>query len=325
MEVVKISAGIKTEVNKANEVDGVNGVDEITERYLTAVNDFIETAKKDVNVIAVIIMGSLANDVVWEKSDIDATVIVRDQKLKVPEFCLDADGIVLNMSVQERNTFVRSLERGGFADSFMAKAQVMYTNDDSITKMVEQNKHIGEKDAQKSALFSACDVVYNIEKAGKWLYVKKDYTYCRYYIVKVAEALARLEICMAQEAPGREVLQRVQTLNPMITERFYYFPMSRELTGDELEGLLREADDYLMKHIDYIAAPVLDFLDDGEIKTLTMFYRHFHAGGHFFVHLLNYFASKGIIEKVSETIRITPKSRPNFEEIAYVSTKGVRF
>jgi len=62
-------------------------------------------------------------------------------------------------------------------------------------------------------------------------------------------------------------------------------------------------------------------LSDGEIKSVMMFQRQFHMGGHIFVHLLEYFAQKGIIEKVSETIRITPKSRPNFEEIAFMSPK----
>ena len=297
---------------------------EVTERYLNAVNEFIETAKKDVNIIAVVVMGSLANDVVWEKSDIDATVIVRDQKISVPEFCIDADGIVLNMSVQERSSFVRMLERGGFVNSFMSKAKVMYTTDDSITQMVEQNKHIGERDAQRSAMYAACDAVCMIEKAEKWLYVKKDYTYCRYYIIKIAESLANLEIWKAQEAPGREVLQHAQKLNPELIERFYFYPMKKELTNTELEELIKEADDYLIKNMDYISAPILDFLDDGEVKTLTMFYRQFGAGGHFLVHLLEYFASKGIIEKASETIRITSKSRPSFEEIAFISMKNMK-
>jgi len=296
---------------------------EVTERYLNAVNNFIETAKKDVNIIAVIIAGSLANDVVWEKSDIDAEVIVRDQKIAVPEFCIDADGIVLNMSVMERSAFVRMLERGGWSNSFMAKAQVMYTTDDSITKMVEQNRIIGEKDAQRSAMNAACEAVCMIEKAEKWFYIKKDYTYCRYYIIKIAECFANLEVWKAKEAPGREVLQQTQKINPELIERFYYYPMSRELTKEELEELIKEADEYLMKNIEYISAPILEFLEDGEIKTLTMFYRHFRAGGHFLVHLLNYFASKGIIDKVSETIRITTKSRPNFEEIAFMLIKNM--
>jgi len=205
----------------------------------------------------------------------------------------------------------------------MSKARVMYTTDESIAKMIEQRKIIGEKDAQRAAMFMAGEAVCMIEKAEKWLYVKKDLTYCRYYVIKLAECLAGLELWKAKEAPGREVLQQAQKLNPELIERFYYYPMSRGLTKDELEELLKEADEYLMRHIDYISAPVLEFLDDGELKTLTNFYRHFKAGAHFMAHLLDYFASKDIIVKVSDTIKITPKSRPMFEEIAYISMRNM--
>jgi hypothetical protein len=130
-----------------------------------------------------------------------------------------------------------------------------------------------------------------------------------------------MELCMAKEAPGREVLQSAQRINPKLIERFYYYPMSRELGEDELAALIEEIDGYLMRHIDFISEPLLDYLEDGEIKTVNMIRRHFRGDGHFLVHILEYFASKGIIEKVSESVRLTPKSRPNFEEIAFMSVK----
>ena len=42
---------------------------EIKERYLAAVDSFVDKVRDDPNVIAVIVCGSLAYDVVWEKSD----------------------------------------------------------------------------------------------------------------------------------------------------------------------------------------------------------------------------------------------------------------
>ena len=262
-------------------------VQAMTERYLNAVESFIEKAKKDVNIIAVIIAGSLANDVVWEKSDIDAIAVVRDQNLKIHEFTLDEDGITLNMNVQERSSFVRMIERGGWNSSFMAKARVMYTTDESISKMLEQSKQIGERDAQISAMFSAGDAVCYIEKCEKWLYIKRDYTYCRYYIIKLAESLAHVELWRNKEAPGREALQQAQLINPELVSRFYYYPLSRELSKSELEELIQDADDYLVKHLDYLSEPVIDYLSDGEVRTLTVLQRQFRAGGHFFVHLLD--------------------------------------
>lgn len=50
---------------------------ELRERYLAAVDRFVEKVKPDPNVLAVIVSGSLAYDLLWEKSDIDMSVVVR--------------------------------------------------------------------------------------------------------------------------------------------------------------------------------------------------------------------------------------------------------
>lgn len=301
---------------------------EMHEKYMNAVKEVIEIIKKDVNVIAIVVQGSLTNDVVWEKSDIDTTVIVRDQKIEVSNFCIEQDDIAFNIDIIERSKFVRMLERSSGASighSFYAKSEMMYTTDNSLKQMLEDSRAVGEKDAERSALFIACDVVCLMEKCQKWLYIKEDYTYCKYYILKTAEAIAALEICLAKESPSREAIQRAHTLNPELMERFYYRPIKTELGKEELEELINAIDEYLMQHIDVISREIMNFLDDGELKTVHMITRHFRTGGHFIVHLLDYFCDKGLIEKASQTVRLTPKSRPNIEEIAYILIKDNNF
>ena len=291
---------------------------DINKRYMEAVEDFVETVKKDVNVIAVIVQGSLANDIVWEKSDIDATVIVRDQDIKVHSFSLDADGIVLNMEVVPRTKFVRSMEKRLAGDSMLAKAKVVYTIDDSITEMLARNQEIGIHDAEHSAIFWAGGIVCLLEKCEKWLYIKEDYQYCRLYILKAAEMMAGLEICMALEPSRREAIQRAAILNPKLIERFYTYPMNNVLSRDELEQLIHEMDVYLEERIPFYSKPILDYMSDGELKTATMLSREFGGGGHFLCHLMDYLVSKGVVDRMSETIRLTPKSRPMLEETAYM-------
>lgn len=63
----------------------------LKQRYMAAVQSFIDKVKDDPAVIAVIVSGSLAYDVVWEKSDIDMTIIVRDQVLKNESYCIVED------------------------------------------------------------------------------------------------------------------------------------------------------------------------------------------------------------------------------------------
>src|SRR5689334_13038054 len=53
--------------------------DEIAERFQSAVTSFVEKARRDPYLIAVILGGSASYDTVWEKSDIDLVVVTRDE------------------------------------------------------------------------------------------------------------------------------------------------------------------------------------------------------------------------------------------------------
>jgi hypothetical protein len=49
-----------------------------------------------------------------------------------------------------------------------------------------------------------------------------------------------------------------------------------------------------------------------------MIAKHFGMEAHFIVHVFEYLAEKGVIERVSRTIRPTPKGKPAVEEIGYL-------
>lgn len=59
-------------------------------------------------------------------------------------------------------------------------------------------------------------------------------------------------------------------------------------------------------------------MSDEEIKTSTLITKHFHTESHFIIGIFEYLAEKGVIEKVSQTIRITPKSKLSVEELGYL-------
>jgi hypothetical protein len=70
--------------------------------------------------------------------------------------------------------------------------------------------------------------------------------------------------------------------------------------------------------MDTFKKPVIEFMSDGDLKTVTLIARHFHVEAHFIIEVLDYMAEKGVIERVSQTIRITPKSRMAVEELGYL-------
>jgi len=231
---------------------------------------------------------------------------------------------MFNVDIVERSQFVRDMQKGaggGFGHSIFSKAEMVYTSDESLRQTLNEIRDIGERDMELSAMLLACDLIGVMEKCQKWLYVKRDNAYCQYYILKAADAMARLEVCLAYGVLSREAILKAEPLNPAMIERYYREPMRRELDRDELEQLISGIDEYIMGHIDVIAAPALRYLADGEVKSAGMLAKQFRTSSHGIVHLMEYLAEKGVVEKAGQPIRLTPKSRPTFDEAAYVVVK----
>lgn len=293
---------------------------ELKSRFMSAVDGFIDKIRNDQNILSVIVSGSLAYDVVWEKSDIDVTVIVRDQILKNSSYCIVEDDITMNVYLMTRSEFKRGMERnigGSLSQSYFSKGKMVYTTDDSLYEYFEDLKKIGRDDIALSVFQNACNLVFLLEKSQKWLTARKDTLYAQYFLLKAAEVIANIELCKAGEPISRESIQKALKLNPEAIAPFYQNAMSHHLSEEEITHTIHKIDLYLEQNIDMISSPVVEFLSDGEIKTVTLISKHFHTDGHFLVEILEYLAGKGIIEKVSQTIRITPKGRQSVEEIGY--------
>lgn len=294
--------------------------EELTLRYQAAADSFIDKIRNDPNVIAAILCGSLSYDRVWEKSDIDMTLIVRDQTLKNEAFSLIEDDITINVGLIPRSGFKRYLEsqRGGSVfHSFITKGKIIYTTDDSMYEYFEDMKAIGSDDMAETMFYAAGELCYYHDKTLKWLTVKEDLLYAQYYLLKAAEVIARMEVCHSGEIPTREAIRRARQLNPELMSAYYDRAMSHHYSDNEMKEALLGMEQYLERHLDIISKPVVDYMADGEMKTITMIAKFFHTESHFISEILEFMAEKGIIVKLSQTIRITPKSKLAVEEITY--------
>ncbi|SHO43191.1 nucleotidyltransferase [Anaerocolumna xylanovorans] len=294
---------------------------EVQEKYNKAVESFVMNIKSDPNVIAVIVCGSLAYDVVWEKSDIDTTVIVRDQVLKKASYCIAEDDIVINVNLITRSDFKRGFERmkgGSFLQSYYSRGKMVFTSDESLKDYFEEMKIMDRGDVNLFLFYAACELVGISEKCQKWIEVKDNPLYAQYYLLKAADVIARMEVCKTGEAPSREAILKAVTLSEKLMEPFYQEAMAHHFTKEEVNRCIALIDNYLEANLDAIKEPVIDYMKDGELKTLTLLTNHFHTDGHFIVSIFDYLAEKGIIERVSQTIRITPKSRLAVEELGFL-------
>jgi predicted nucleotidyltransferase len=294
---------------------------ETRKRFEAAAESFISKIRDDRNVIAVIVSGSFAYDVLWEKSDIDMTLIIRDQLLKNTSYCITEDGVKINVHLMTRSDFKREMEKsigGSFSQSYFSKGKILYTTDDSLYEYFEELKNIGEDDIALTMFQNACYLVFLYEKSQKWLTVRKDPLYAQYFILRAAEIIANMELCKKGQPASRESIQKALEINPEAIIPFYQDAMSHHLSEHELTETISKIDRYLEQNIDVIKKPVIEFMADQEIKTITVIAKHFQMESHGIIEILDYLADKGVIEKISQIIRITPKSKLAVEEVGYL-------
>lgn len=293
----------------------------LKKRYDDAIESFVDKIRDDPNVIAVIVYGSVSHGLVWEKSDIDLTVVVRDQKLTNMEYGIYEDNILINVDLCQRSEAKRWMEKaltGGIGHSFGATSKIVYTTDDSLYEYYEEYKRVGLADMERILFQDACWLLGLMEKVEKWLVVKKDPVYARYFILKAADAVANLEVCSKGKVPTREAILQASELSPELMDRFYLRPMSGDMTEQEIYALLKDMEAYIMTHMEAILNVATDFFGDGEMKTGTHISRHFNQSIHTLQPILDFLYDKGHLEKISQTIRLTPKGRLAVEEVAYI-------
>ena len=157
-------------------------------------------------------------------------------------------------------------------------------------------------------------------KAEKWIVVKRDYHYAAYFLLQAALQLALIEVIVAGESPGREVIQQALKLNPAFFQRAYLDVLDQPKDEAPTSAALAACETYLTERIDLCFSPLLEWLADADGPRSTReinayFERHWHVE-----HLdlaCDWLADKGIVERTAIPMRLSKDSRVTVYEACY--------
>jgi predicted nucleotidyltransferase len=296
---------------------------DITTRFENALQSFVNKIKNDPNVRAVILCGSMANDTVWEKSDMDITVLVREMKLLQRNFTIDEDGLILNVNLQSEFDFKRSAGRsmgGGIIYSFYYHARIVHTKDESLREFLSDFKKMGADDRARTFFVSAAYLLGDLEKLEKWLTVKNDLMYTQLWVLKVAESYANMRLVLDDKPLSREAVLKVTAYDPEAMKPIYEKPMQSLMTRGVLNAALQFYKDFLKENVELLTQPVLSYMADNEPRTMSAINKHFNMQTDGLHSVFGFLEEMGVVARVTEYTRITPKSKDEVEEVAYVYT-----
>jgi hypothetical protein len=296
----------------------------VQERYQAALDALTAKLKEDYYVLAAIVYGSVARGEAWEKSDIDLNIIQQDGLERETRYLwLTEDGINISASLISRNRFKRMIEgelQGSFIHSIRSQSKLLFSKDESIAAWFEETDRIGARDQEFQLLATAAWVPPLLDKAEKWFYIKNDLNYSFVWLMYVVNNLARVEVVLNGEAPGREVIHQALKYNPAFFEVVYTELINGPKDRAAIQQALDMVNTYLEERVERLFQPVLDYLAEARgVRTVSELNAYFKKKVQteelFWVY--EWLARKGIIEKVAAPIRLTKKSQVTLEEPAY--------
>ncbi|WP_105617295.1 AraC family transcriptional regulator [Vallitalea okinawensis] len=302
---------------------------DLQKRYMRAVETLCDRLKNDMNVLAVIIMGSLSYDQVWEKSDIDMTIIVNDNCKLNSELCLLEDDIYVNGHVMTRSEYRKLIGKSlkaSFTHSYYSLGTMIYCKDESLKELFENicdTDDIGKRDKSFALLERTEWVLGRLYKAEKWLKVKSDVRYSYLWITETLKHIAAIEVLLNNNIPSREViLQALKYKNPII-EKLYIGLMDERKNSINISKSIDMIYDYLRQHMDTICKPILDYFDKAtEMKALTTIVKDFNKTfrTNTICEVCEWLCEEGVLVKDISEIHITNKSNNVVYEPAYIKS-----
>ena len=299
----------------------------VERRFAEALDALIGQVSKDSAVLAAILCGSLSHDTVWEKSDIDLVLItIDDKRVPASEIALSADGINVHAILMPRAEFRKTVEgslRNSFVHSLLAKGRLLYTHDPTIADLCDTLQSLGSRDTAVRLLQAASHALPSLDKARKWLVTREDLNYSALWILQAATPLAQIQVLLAGQIIGREVIPHAAGLNPGFFEVVYSNLLNEPKSLKRVQAALDAADGYIARLTPRLFAPVVEYLREaGEARACKEiedhFRKNFDIGGA--ITACEYLADRGLIGKASIATRLTRRSTVDVQELAFFFT-----
>ncbi|MDR3689443.1 MAG: hypothetical protein P4L46_08700 [Fimbriimonas sp.] len=296
---------------------------DVQNRYELALEILMAKVRADRCVLAGVLLGSLAHDTVWQRSDIDLLLVVEEAKVKKDSLSLVEGGVNIHAMLTTRSDFRKLLEgsvQGSFMHSLLVKGRLIFCRDEPLRELFDQRHQLGMRDRTIQLLDRVQYALAGLAKAEKWLVVRNDCTYSAYWILKCVDSLASIEVMLNGAVPEREVVQQALQFNPLLFGLIYTDLVEKSPSVDGLRQALDEVYSYLRQRAGTIFEPILTFLqEEGVMCSMSdlnhYFRRQYNLGG---VDVAcEWLADEGYLHKMAAPARITARSQINVEEAAY--------
>jgi len=302
-------------------------------RFEAALNQFIERIAEDRYVLAVVLVGSLSTETIWQRESLGLWIIEADGvSRRLPSDGSDErvfrilveNDINIHAEVIPRSRFKKMVEgssRTAFSCNFFALRQIVYSKDPSIESWFKKANSMATKDQERELLTFSTWTIHSHRQARKRLDIKGDLELAAQETLGAAHSVAHIEIIRRGQVCEQDVIYRAMEGAPALFQTIYLDVLSKRKNRRVLSTALDAIDGYLDKHYQAHLKPLLGYLKkQNRLVPLSEISDHFAFSQLHPWHLesaCEWLERKGLLRKLSAGFKLTKRSPERLEEPAY--------
>lgn len=303
-------------------------------RFQAALDQFIDRIAEDRYVLAVVLVGSLSLETIWDRHSIGVWIIeadgvsrriLSDGKDERIFRILVENEIDIHAEVIPRERFKKMVEgasRTAFSHNFFAERKVVYSNDPSIESWFKKANSVATKDQERELLTFSTWTIHSVIHARKRLEVKKDLELATQEIIGAAYSVAHTEIIRQGQVWEGEVIYRAIQGDPALFQTIYLDVLGKRKNRAVLEAALAALDKYLDKHYQSYLRPLLAFLKKQNrvvpLSEISDYFAYSQIHPWHIESACEWLEKKGLLQKLSAPFKLTKRSLERVEEPAYL-------
>jgi hypothetical protein len=307
-------------------------------RFEAALQQFVERIAQDRYLLAIVLVGSLRAETIWQRESLALWIIETDgvsRRLLSDGNderifrTLVENGVNIHAEVIPRSRFKKMVEgasRTAFSCNFFAKRRVVYSRDPSIESWFKKANSLATKDQERELLAFSTWTIHAHRHAQKRLDLKGDLELAAQETLGAAHSVAHTEIIRRGEVWEDDVIYRAIEGAPDLFQTIYLDVLAKRKNRRVLSTALAAIDAYLDKHYQVHLKPLLAYLKkQNRVLPLSEIGDHFAFSQLHPWHLesaCEWLERKGLLEKVSAPFKLTKRSQGQVEEPAYFLDVG---
>lgn len=228
--------------------------------YQKAYKEITETLKKNKNILAIFVFGSMVSGDLWEGSDIDLFVIYKDDFDNIRDVYTEIVNIPIHIRFLSKNKFKEDYKNPGKREkikSSLISSKMIYCIDDEINDLYEKIIYIIEEDKGRLNLVYLGNFLKQVGVCKKYLNKGNNLT-THELLIKSLNSFSMLYLSINGYTVSKDSLSMACNLNDRLNYKVNKF--LKEENNTNIKEVLTYMEEYLEDNLEKAGKEIIDFL-----------------------------------------------------------------